>query len=323
MGKKGKGKKVDFLTTPEALAPFDMQVRDIVDTPLGVQATVVGVKDGALWVQWKGGIVTPASPAPTRAKTKSELETYGYARRPQSAHIQRSIDERLQVCHARLASSEFCVASDTRRAIFPSSARAAASRAPPTGLHSRKRHPSRSPLACTERISGQALRHASAQDSSHQAAARSEWDHRLACVRCVCCRPDQAARDRSVTRQSQLHVHYGADVHVDVGPVGNLRVSKYEDRVRVGCTAISRLPNKTFAPAKRPGEIGISYVSRESAALPCSPAACAGSCAELHPPRLGRPLVVPLDALASRLAASRSRPLAVEGGQQVGPGAII
>jgi len=96
MGKKGKGKKVDFLTTPEALAPFDMQVRDIVDTPLGVQATVVGVKDGALWVQWKGGIVTPASPAPTRAKTKSELETYGYARRPQSAHIQRSIDERLQ-----------------------------------------------------------------------------------------------------------------------------------------------------------------------------------------------------------------------------------
>mmetsp|Transcript_59536 Transcript_59536/g.118295 ORF Transcript_59536/g.118295 Transcript_59536/m.118295 type:complete len:115 (-) Transcript_59536:358-702(-) len=97
MGKKGKGKKVEFLTTPEALAPFDMAVRDIVSTPLGVQATVVGVREGALWLQWPGGIVSPASPAPARAKTKVELETYGYSRRPQSAHIQRSIDERLRV----------------------------------------------------------------------------------------------------------------------------------------------------------------------------------------------------------------------------------
>ena len=99
MGKKGKGKGPAFLDTPEALAPFEVNVRDIIATPLGVQATVVGVKDGSLWLQWPGGIISPASPAPQKAKSKVELESFGYARRPQSAHIQRSIDERLRVRH--------------------------------------------------------------------------------------------------------------------------------------------------------------------------------------------------------------------------------
>lgn len=96
MGKKGKGKKVEFLTDSAALAPFEVEMNDIIATPLGVTCTVIGVKDGALWLKWPGGIESPASPAPAKARNKSELETYGYSRRPQSAHIQRSIDERLR-----------------------------------------------------------------------------------------------------------------------------------------------------------------------------------------------------------------------------------
>ena len=93
-GKKGKGKGPAFLDTPEALAPFGVNVRDIISTPLGVEATVVGVKDHALWLRWPGGIVSPASPAPQKAKSKAELEAFGYKRQPQSSHIQREIDER-------------------------------------------------------------------------------------------------------------------------------------------------------------------------------------------------------------------------------------
>jgi len=99
MGKKGKGKKVDFLVDADSLAPFEVQVRDMINTPLGVQATVIGVRDGALWLEWPGGIQSPASPQPAKAKNKVELETYGYSRRPPSAHIQRSIDERLRASY--------------------------------------------------------------------------------------------------------------------------------------------------------------------------------------------------------------------------------
>ena len=94
---KGKGKKVEFLTDTAALAPFQVAANDIIATPLGVYTTVIGVRDGALWLKWPGGIESPASPAPAKARTKAELEDYGYTRRPQSAHIQRSIDERLAV----------------------------------------------------------------------------------------------------------------------------------------------------------------------------------------------------------------------------------
>jgi len=95
MGKKGKGKKVEFLVDEAALKPFEVAINDIIDTPLGVSATVIGVKEGALWLRWPGGIESPASPAPQKTKNKEDLATYGYNRRPQSAHIQRSIDERL------------------------------------------------------------------------------------------------------------------------------------------------------------------------------------------------------------------------------------
>ena len=79
-----------------ALLGFIVAATWMIATPLGVQATVVGVKDGSLWLSWPGGIISPASPAPSKAKDKTQLEAFGYSRRPQSAHIQRSIDDRLR-----------------------------------------------------------------------------------------------------------------------------------------------------------------------------------------------------------------------------------
>ena len=102
-GKKGKKGKADFLVTPEgaqmriererhkggpargrchnammpayhhscsrfatALAPFGFSsVNDIVATPLGVQCTVHGVKEGALFLKWPGGLISPATCAPS------------------------------------------------------------------------------------------------------------------------------------------------------------------------------------------------------------------------------------------------------------------
>ena len=92
-GKGGKGKK-EFLVDPASLQPYGVNARDIIKTPLGVEVTVLGVNraDGLLWVKWPGGI---ESPVPSKAKTKTDMEAFGYVRRPQSAHIQRSIDERL------------------------------------------------------------------------------------------------------------------------------------------------------------------------------------------------------------------------------------
>ena len=97
--KKGKGKKVEFLVDAAALAPFNVAVNDIVETPLGVCCTVVGVRDGALWLKWPGGIVSPATPAPQKVQNKEALATYGYNRRPNSAHVQRSIDERTKALY--------------------------------------------------------------------------------------------------------------------------------------------------------------------------------------------------------------------------------
>lgn len=92
--KKGKKGKVEYLVTPEALAPFGVGARDIIATPLGVECTVVGVMNGALYLQWPGGLISPATTAPQKVQNKAGLEMYGYHKRPQSAHIQRSIDER-------------------------------------------------------------------------------------------------------------------------------------------------------------------------------------------------------------------------------------
>lgn len=92
-GKK-KGNKKEFLVDAESLQPYGVRVRDIIKTPLGVEVTVLGVNraDGLLWVRWPGNV---ESPVPSKARNQSDMESFGYIRRPQSAHIQRSIDERL------------------------------------------------------------------------------------------------------------------------------------------------------------------------------------------------------------------------------------
>jgi len=92
-GKKGK-KGPALVTDAEALKPFDVNLRDIIATPLGVECTVVGVKDGALMLQWPGGLISPATPAPSTVHSVQDLGRFGYHKRPQSAHIQRTIDER-------------------------------------------------------------------------------------------------------------------------------------------------------------------------------------------------------------------------------------
>lgn len=91
-GKKGKAPPLDV--SPEALSIFGVALGDMIATPLGVQCTVVGVRDGALFLQWPGGIISAATPAPQQAGDKKGLEAFGYHRRPESAHIQRRIDER-------------------------------------------------------------------------------------------------------------------------------------------------------------------------------------------------------------------------------------
>lgn len=94
-GKKGKGKGPAFLTDAEALGPYGVRVRDIIRTPLGVEAEVVGVssKDGLLWLSWPGNV---QSPIPSKAKSKADMEAFGYVRKAEAFHIQRSIDERVQ-----------------------------------------------------------------------------------------------------------------------------------------------------------------------------------------------------------------------------------
>ena len=92
-GKKGKGSKVAFSKDADKLAPYGCSGDDIIVTPLGVEATVLGVneKDGLLGLQWPGKIT---SPLPTKAKSKADMEKYGYYRKGGWAIIQRSIDSR-------------------------------------------------------------------------------------------------------------------------------------------------------------------------------------------------------------------------------------
>ena len=88
-GKKGKKDAID--KDPVTLAPWGVKVSDIVRTPLGVDATVLGVSKGSLWLQWPGNV---KAPLPNDAKTRADMERFGYVKRGNSAHIQRSIEER-------------------------------------------------------------------------------------------------------------------------------------------------------------------------------------------------------------------------------------
>ena len=99
-GKKGKKGKVEYLLTEEALAPFDVKADDIINTPLGVTCTVHGVMNGSLYLKWPGGLISPATTAPTGAQNKAELNSYGYSKRPESASLLKSIEERQKALYA-------------------------------------------------------------------------------------------------------------------------------------------------------------------------------------------------------------------------------
>ena len=108
MGKKDKGPEI--LVDKEALAPWGVELNDMIKTPLGTMVTVIGTKAGQLWVRWPGGlesasgvVVAPSAPqpnqlanlpAPSYAKDKAELLKLGYERKDQAQHIQRAIDQR-------------------------------------------------------------------------------------------------------------------------------------------------------------------------------------------------------------------------------------
>ena len=80
--KKGKGKKVELATDAASLKPFGVEVNDIIQTPLGVECTVVGlnVGEGVLVLKWPGD---SQSAMPSKCKTKADMEAFGYHRKPQ------------------------------------------------------------------------------------------------------------------------------------------------------------------------------------------------------------------------------------------------
>ena len=57
-GKKGKGKKKEMCTAEADLKHFDVRVNDIIQTPLGVLATVIGMDK-------ESGVRTDRSPPTT------------------------------------------------------------------------------------------------------------------------------------------------------------------------------------------------------------------------------------------------------------------
>lgn len=108
---KGKDKGPEMLTDAAAFAPWDIELNDEITTPLGATVIAIGVKGGLLIVRWPGGYECASGldvkkhekaeinqltspPVPDFAKDKGQLEQWGYERRPQSRHIQRSIDQR-------------------------------------------------------------------------------------------------------------------------------------------------------------------------------------------------------------------------------------
>ena len=76
----------------QALAPYGLSARDLVETPLGVTATVLGVvkKTGVLWLMYPGKV---KSPMPAGVSDQESMERYGYKRSPNWAHIERRMLE--------------------------------------------------------------------------------------------------------------------------------------------------------------------------------------------------------------------------------------
>ena len=87
MGKKDEG----YAEEPEALAPWEVKAGDIVETRLGVTATVLGVKSKQLWLLFNGGPQGGVE-SPIAASNASELREQGYKIKEDAAHMQRRAD---------------------------------------------------------------------------------------------------------------------------------------------------------------------------------------------------------------------------------------
>ena len=94
-GGKGKGKAPAFLTDDASMKPFGFRMNDIVLTPLGVEATVIGIKpdstgENKLWAEFQGGLQSPLEPT-----TPDDFAQKGYSRVHEGRHIMRNkaIDE--------------------------------------------------------------------------------------------------------------------------------------------------------------------------------------------------------------------------------------
>ncbi len=96
-GKKGGKKKGPAYMTHEDgvdhCAPFGFAPGDIIHTPLGLRACVIGVKyastenleGGVLWVRYDG-------PLEKEAPIENPSTMPGYARAPETAHLWREVD---------------------------------------------------------------------------------------------------------------------------------------------------------------------------------------------------------------------------------------
>jgi hypothetical protein len=87
MGKKDEG----YAEEPEALAPWEVKAGDIVETRLGVTATVLGAKSKQLWLLFNGGPQGGVE-SPIAASNADELREQGYKIKEDAAHMQRRAD---------------------------------------------------------------------------------------------------------------------------------------------------------------------------------------------------------------------------------------
>uniref|UniRef100_A0A7S0V546 Uncharacterized protein n=1 Tax=Polytomella parva TaxID=51329 RepID=A0A7S0V546_9CHLO len=97
MVKKSKKKGPTLITTPEDISSFGFQLNDIVRTPVGLTATVIGVKydspeakeTGRVWVKYENGHEAPLEPR----LGSGFMNQLGYRRCGEADHIRRDVTQ--------------------------------------------------------------------------------------------------------------------------------------------------------------------------------------------------------------------------------------
>eukprot|EP00164_Ancoracysta_twista_P006985 GFYU01009835.1.p2 GENE.GFYU01009835.1~~GFYU01009835.1.p2 ORF type:complete len:137 (+),score=36.53 GFYU01009835.1:166-576(+) len=98
-GGKKKEKKAELDASPLALEPWQVGPGEILRTPLGVEAKVLGVhvESGALWVMYPKEYRAPIHP-----KSRDELALHGFHRIGEEALLCRHLDTRLYTARGLL-----------------------------------------------------------------------------------------------------------------------------------------------------------------------------------------------------------------------------